>query len=389
MKNIFQTLEILEKNIKSINEFEIVSLENAKDRFLFEDIKSKKNLPSFDNAALDGYAFRFEDRFNALDIKGTILAGDKNDKLIEENECYKIMTGAKIPNNADTIIMLEDALVENNKLIINKDIKKYNAYRFKAEELKEGEIILKKGEKLNSAKITLLASQGIYKIKVFRKIKIGIFSSGNELKEPWQECDKDAIYNANALGVFSLLSSPSSEISYLGIIKDNFLDTKEALEFNDFDLLLTSGGASIGEADFMEKALKELNFNPIFEGIKAKPAKPSKLYCKNKNYILILPGNPMAAYLSCFIFALKIIHLFCSNFQSHLSIEAKMGKDLKLKSGRNNLILGNLEKNLFYPIDQNFGSGMITPLIKNNFLFISHEDQECIKQNEKVKIILL
>ncbi|MBK1992148.1 molybdopterin molybdotransferase MoeA [Campylobacter sp. 2018MI35] len=389
MKNIFQTLEILEKNIKSINEFEIISLENAKDRFLFEDIKSKKNLPSFDNAALDGYAFRFEDRFNALSVKGTILAGDKEDKKIEQNECYKIMTGSKIPSNADTIIMLEDAFLENDKLIIKKDIKQYNAYRFKAEELKEGEIILKKGEKLDSAKITLLASQGIYKIKVFRKIKIGIFSSGNELKEPWQECDKDAIYNANALGIFSLLLCPSCEISYLGIIKDNFLDTKEALEFNNFDLLLTSGGASAGEADFMEEALKKLNFIPIFQGIKARPAKPSKLYCKDKNYILILPGNPMAAYLSCFILALKIIHLFCCNTQSYLSIEAKMGKDLKLKSGRNNLILGNLEQDFFYPIEQNFGSGMIMPLIKNNFLFISNEEQEYIKQNEKIKIILL
>ncbi len=247
MKNIFETLKDLENQISCLDESELISLEKAKDRILAKDLYARKNLPSFDNAALDGYAFNYTDINEALEIKGTIFAGDKNFYTVAKNECYKIMTGAKMPKNADTILMLEDEYIEENKLIIKKTPKQYNAYRYKGEELKKGEILLQKGTKLNDKHIALLASQGLYKIEVIRKIRIGIFSSGNELKEPWQECDEESIYNANALPLLTMLQNAS----YLGIIKDDFKSTKEALENTNFDLLITSGGASVGEADLI------------------------------------------------------------------------------------------------------------------------------------------
>lgn len=381
MKNIFETLKDLENQIPCLNESELISLEEAKNRILAKDLYATKNLPSFDNAALDGYAFNYADINENLEIKGVIFAGDKEFYTIGKNECYKIMTGAKMPQNADTILMLEDEYIENNKLIIKKDPKQYNAYRYKGEELKKGTLLLEKGTKLNDKHIALLASQGLYKIEVIRKIRIGIFSSGNELKEPWQECDEESIYNANALAFLSMLENAS----YLGIIQDNFISTKRALENTNFDLLITSGGASVGEADFMEKALDELGFNPIFKGLKARPAKPTKLYQKEKKIVLILPGNPMAAYLSCFIFAKKITALLSGNLENPLQFHAKMGMDLKLKSGRNNLILGNLEKDIFTPFNENkFGSGMILPLIKSEFLLISEENISELKKGDEV-----
>ncbi len=120
MKNIFQTLAHLQDQIKALNEFELISLEEAKDRVLAKDLYAVKNLPSFDNAALDGYAFNYADVNQALDIKGTILAGDKNTYEIYKNECFKIMTGAKMPKNADTILMIEDECIEEGKLVIKK-----------------------------------------------------------------------------------------------------------------------------------------------------------------------------------------------------------------------------------------------------------------------------
>lgn len=381
MKNIFETLKDLENQIPCLNENELISLEEAKNRILAKDLYATKNLPSFDNAALDGYAFNYADIKENLEIKGVIFAGDKEFYTIGKNECYKIMTGAKMPQNADTILMLEDECIENDKLVIKKDLKQYNAYRYKGEELKKGTLLLEKGTKLNDKHIALLASQGLYKIEVIRKIRIGIFSSGNELKEPWQECDEESIYNANALAFLSMLENAS----YLGIIQDNFISTKRALENTNFDLLITSGGASVGEADFMEKALDELGFIPIFKGLKARPAKPTKLYQKEKKLVLILPGNPMAAYLSCFIFAKKITALLSGNLENPLQFYAKMGMDLKLKSGRNNLILGNLEKDIFTPFNENkFGSGMILPLIKSEFLLISEENISELKKGDEV-----
>ncbi|PJP64097.1 molybdopterin molybdotransferase MoeA [Campylobacter jejuni] len=348
MKNIFETLKDLENQISCLDESELISLEKAKDRILAKDLYARKNLPSFDNAALDGYAFNYTDINEALEIKGTIFAGDKNFYTVAKNECYKIMTGAKMPKNADTILMLEDEYIEENKLIIKKAPKQYNAYRYKGEELKKGEILLQKGTKLNDKHIALLASQGLYKIEVIRKIRIGIFSSGN----------------------------------------DDFKSTKEALENTNFDLLITSGGASVGEADFMEKALDELGFTPLFKGLKARPARPTKLYRKGENFVLILPGNPMAAYLSCFIFAKKIINLLSGNLDNPLTFYGKMGMDLKLKSGRNNLILGNLEKDIFTPFNENkFGSGMILPLIKSEFLLISEENISELKKGDEITLL--
>ncbi len=388
MKNIFQTLAHLQDQITALNEFELISLEEAKDRVLAKDLYAVKNLPSFDNAALDGYAFNYADINQALDIKGTILAGDKNTYEIYKNECFKIMTGAKMPKNTDTILMIEDECIEEGKLIIKKPPKQYNAYRYKGEELKKDELLLKKGTKLNARHIALLSSQGFYKIEVVRKIRIGIFSSGDELKEPWQDCDEENIYNANALPLLALFEDCAT--SYLGIIKDNFNTTKKALENANFDLLITSGGASVGEADFMEKALNKLGFTPLFKGLKARPARPTKLYQKDKTLVLILPGNPMAAYLSAFIFARKIIALLYGNLENSLQIQAIMGSDLKVKSGRNNLILGNLEKGVFYPFNNNkFGSGMILPLIQSEFLLISEEEKAEFQKDEEIMLFKL
>lgn len=233
MKNIFETLELLEKHITPLKESEIVSLENALGRVLACDLYAKKNLPSFDNAALDGYAFNYDDINAPLKIMGVILAGDKTPYKLEKNECFKIMTGALMPKNADTILMLEDENLENGFLAIKTKPKRFNAFRFKGEEQKEGELLLKKGQKLNAAMITLLAAQGIYKIEVIRKPRIAIFSSGDELKEPWQMCDELSIYNANALAVQALLKDYDS--CYLGIIKDEFNATKKALQNSQFD----------------------------------------------------------------------------------------------------------------------------------------------------------
>jgi len=385
MNNVKQTLEFLEKNIQSIEEFELVSLEEAKDRIIACEYYAKKDLPSFDNSALDGYAFNYKDRNNALSIKGVIFAGDKKQYTLEENECYKIMTGGKMPKNADTVLMIEDEYLENGKLIIKKLPKQFNALRFKGEELKKGQLILQKGECLNPAKIALLASQGIYKVKVFRVLRIGIFSSGNELKEPWQSSDEDSVYNSNALACFSLFQKMCFKISYLGIIKDDFTLCKEALNNQNYDILLTSGGASVGEADFMQKVLRELNFKDVFSGVNAKMLRPTKLYKKEKSFVLILPGNPMSAFLSCYLFGLKLAFLLCGHNYKHPIFTAKMAENLNLKEGRDNLILGKLKDAFFYPLaSEKLSSAMISSLKNVDFLLISSKE---LKQKESVKII--
>ena len=191
MKGIFETIELLKAQISGVAGSEVVSLENALGRVLAQDLKACKDLPAFDNSALDGYAFKFSEKDNALSVKGTIFAGDKKDYTIGKNECYKIMTGAKMPLGADSILRVEDASLENGKILIKMPIKEKDGHRIKGEELKAGAELMKKGRILNAADIMVLASQGIYKVQVVRKVRVGVFSSGNELYEPWQKADEN------------------------------------------------------------------------------------------------------------------------------------------------------------------------------------------------------
>lgn len=386
MSDLFAQLALLKKHIEARDEFEFVSIQEAKNRVLFEDISANFDSPSFSNSALDGYVFAFKDKDEPLNIKGSIFAGDFKEYELGKNEAYKIMTGAKIPNNADTVLMIEDELIKDNKLIVKKDIKAFNAVRIRGEEFKKGEILLKKGEILNSARIALLASQGISKLKVAKKLNIAVFSSGNEVVEPSQKKEDFQIYNANASAIIAMLGNENLNISYLGIIKDKLDSIKQALGTDKYDIVITSGGASVGEADFMKQALEELSFKEIFSKTEAKFIKPTKLFCKNSNFVLVLPGNTVSALFSLFFFAKTLIFsLLGANFEFEF-ISAKCKDEIRLKNKRNNILLGELENGYFIP-DMSLSAAKITVLARNSYIFISDYFKESIKENEELKLI--
>lgn len=387
MNDLFSTLKLLKSYIKELCDFEYVELFEAKERVLFEDIKARINTPSFTNSALDGYAFNYEDKDKPLYIKGIIFAGDKGEYELKTCECYKIMTGAKLPKNADTILMIEDECIQEGKLIIKNPPKRLNAVRFKGEEYHKNELLLQKGTLLTSACLAVLASQGISKLKVYKKLRVGVCSSGNELKEPWQEADENSVYNTNATSIITQLSKPSIELSYLGIIKDELNEVKKALASLNYDLLITSGAASVGEADFIQKALKELGFKPIFEGIRAKFIKPSKLFQKDDKLVLVLPGNPLSCFLATRLIVPRLFALFFGTILQDKSYEALLSENVKLKNGRNNFIFGKFENGFFTPYAQNFGSNMLKILLENEYLLISELESSSLAQNQKVKII--
>lgn len=384
----FEAINFLKTKIKTIQEFELINLNDAKDRILFEDLRAKFDSPSFDNSALDGYAFTYANKDNPLKIKGSIFAGDLKEYKLNDNECYKIMTGAKIPKNADTVLMIEDEYLENGELIIKTNIKKFNAIRKKAEEFKKGEILLKKGTMLKTSHIALLASQGEYKIKVFRKIKICIFSSGNELKEPFENKKDAQIYNANAYSIMAILNHPCFEIHYKGIIQDTINECKNAINTKDFDLIITSGAASVGEADFMKQALFELGFECLLSNIKAKFIKPSKFFVKDNEFVFVLPGNPISAIFSCFLLVKSFLFFMLKQNDFFAVKTCKFKGKASLKGGRNELFLGNIQDGYFIQSKQN-SSYMLSILSKNEYLLISKIDKKEIKNNEDISVIKL
>ncbi|AJC84632.1 molybdopterin molybdotransferase MoeA [Campylobacter peloridis] len=384
MRDIFATLEFLKTQIKARNEFQKVNLTQALGCILYEDVFVKKDLPAFNNSALDGYALNYTHKNKLLEIKGSILAGDKNDYIIEKNECYKIMTGAKIPQNANTILMFEEALLEDEKLNA-KNAKENNAIRFKGEEVKLGELLFKKGEKITSGMIAMLAAQGIYELNVVKKLRVGIFSSGDELVEPWENADEYSIYNANAFGIYAILQD-CAKVEYLGLLKDDLSVYKKLLDNQEFDMLISSGGASVGEADFAMQALIECGFNPIFEKVNAKLCKHVKLFSKNDMLFLALPGNPLASLISTHIFAKNILNLLYGVDLLEFN-KAKLTNELKFKGQRNDFVFGELIDGYFKPSEVKFGSGMIKPLCENTHICITKIDDTKLAKDQEVKVL--
>ena len=229
---------------------------------------------------MDGFAIKFEDAGKTLKINKVIFAGDKGEKVKESlssNECYKIMTGAKVPNDADTIIPIENCIdVTERNVTIPNDIKKGANLRLKGEEQKEGNVLFTKGEELTSSHITLLASQGITMIEVYKQISIAVLSTGNEIKEPWENADEEEIYNCNSFALVSQLKEKGFNATYSGVIPDDLEKSKEFIKnLKNFDVILTTGGISMGDADFVGEAFLQNGLEILFHGVNIKPGRLS------------------------------------------------------------------------------------------------------------------
>lgn len=388
-----QALNLILEATKTLSLSKFVDIENAVGSIAYEDIICQKNLPSFNNSAMDGFAFLHKDleNSNVFKIKESIFAGENIKANLKQNECYKIMTGAKVPDDADTVVAFEKCEFDESKIKINNQIKKHNAYRFKGEEQKKGNVLIPKNTILTPSHIMMLAAQGILRIKIHKSPSIAVVSTGNEIKEPWMSANEDEIYNANSFGIISILAKFGFKADYCGVLGDDFERTLKTIEnFKKYDLIITSGGISEGEADFIKKALKQNEFKACFEKVNLKPGRPTVAGILGKSVFLALPGNPMAAFINAFLFAVPIARKL-SGYENpyHTLYEANSSQDLIFKKNRNNIVLGMYENGKFNITDDNdFGSGMISPLLKSNAIFISEIYDNEIKQDQILKIYI-
>ncbi len=378
---------IIELSIK-LN-FEIIPIEDSQNRISAQNIFSKICLPRFNNSAMDGFGIIFEDKDEELEIVDTIFAGDNNNLLLKSKQCVKIMTGAKIPDNCTAIILKEDCqYLKNRKIIVPSDIKKFQHIRFVGEDIDKNEILIKKGDEINFAKITLLSSQGISHIKVYKQPKVIVFASGEELKLHYEHLEKYQIYNSNTPTFMSRCKELGAKTDFIGQARDSIESIKELIENSlDADLIITSGGVSVGDADFTKDAFNELNFQTIFDGILIKPGKPTVFGKLDNTYILNLPGNPLASALIFELFGKLIIQrLIGSNTNYHNFIETKLAIDLKNKKGKVTIIPGFFNGQSFKP-EEKRGSGMVSTLSNCNSILVLDEKVSFLKKNSLIKIL--
>jgi len=364
----------------------ILPLENALGKICAKTLYATLSLPRFDNSAMDGYALKGD--HNTYKIVGKILAGDDKDIELKDGECIKITTGAKTPPSADSVIPQENTSVDADILTIIKAVKTGANIRRTGEDIKEGEVIINKGDKIKSNYISLLASQGITHIEVFNTPKVAVFASGSELKMPYETLSGSQIYNSNTPYFISRVGELGCEVHFIGKSIDNLKDMKKLVEASlEYDLVITSGGVSVGEADFTKEAFLAYGFETLFDKVDIKPGKPTTFGKIGKTFILNLPGNPLAAALNFEIFAKIIINKLSNKNEIFLkSIKAKLFTDFSINKPVDTVVPGYFDGEYFH-IAKQFSPNMVNVLNHCNGFIVISKEKSIIKKDEVVKFL--
>ena len=295
-----QILNFINRRSSVINKKEIINLLHAEDKILAENIYSKISLPPFKNSAVDGYALLKQDLNktpkNINNIR--VAAGDTANHKIKGGEVIRIFTGAKMPSNSTTVVMQENTEIIDNKLFLIKIPIYGDNCRHKGEDISKGSLVLKKGTKIDTKNLNLIAAIGYSKIKVYVKIKIGFYTSGNELVEPTTKLKNSKINNSNYYLLNSLLNKNYITKNFLGNLPDNADKIKKKLlnEVSKYNMIITTGGASVGDEDHLIDTLKN-NGEVFFWRAAIKPGRPIAIGKIKKTYIVCLPGNPVSVQL--------------------------------------------------------------------------------------------
>jgi molybdopterin molybdotransferase len=307
--SVSQARQFIQQFLSPVIETENIATMHALGRVLAADIVSPSNVPNHNNSAMDGFAFKFSAHSKTLKVIGTAFAGKAFEGIVNAGECVKIMTGAVVPSGADTVVMQERIAIKSDRITLLDDPKQGANVRLAGEDLKIGQTVLAKGSILKPADLGLIASLGIAEASVYRKLKVAFFSTGDELKSVGEKLEEGQIYDSNRYTLFGMLSRLNVLISDLGVVPDkpDLLEKTLLKAAKENDVVITSGGVSVGEADFM-KGLLDKHGQVLFWKINMKPGRPlayGKVGDLNNMagaHYFGLPGNPVSAMVTFYQF---------------------------------------------------------------------------------------
>ena len=323
-------------------ETEVINVGDSFDRVLAEDLIATNDVPSFNRSPLDGYCFISDDTKGAslenplyFDIIEEVPCGKVASKSLSKGQTIKILTGAKMPDGADCVIKYEDVEVENGKLKLKKELKHNENVILIGEDVKKGTVLAKKGSLIDMGVVGIASSLGIEELKVFKKIKIGFISTGSELLELGEKSVDGKIYNSNRYIFDAILKKIGVQYKYYGIAYDDIEKLKNIFEkaVSECDIVISTGGVSVGDYDLVDKALIELGFNIFVKGIEMKPGMACCFAEKDGKFVLGLSGNPMSSVTTFYAVALPAI----KKMMGYTDFENKYFK-VKLKNSFNKKI---------------------------------------------------
>ena len=377
-----EALALLTERLSVVVDREDCALRDAAGRILAEDITSTRAVPPHDNAAVDGYAVRFEDLSadgeTRLVLTGRIAAGDISDRPIGAGEAIRIFTGAAMPADGDTVLMQEDCREDcqgdNTHVVIPPGIKQGANRRFAGEDIAAGDVILKAGTKLRPQEIGLTASIGLKTLSVYKPVRVALFSTGDEVRDAGEDLPPGCIYDANRYSVAAALERLGCIVDDLGILPDSYDVIRYTLSAaaDDHDLIMTSGGVSTGEEDHVRAAIDALG-KMHFWRLAIRPGRPLALGQIGNIPFIGLPGNPVAVLVTFMRFARPaILRLGGSRVTEPAMYRVRAGFPLKKKLGRREWLRVRLDRDADgAPVARKFprdGAGILTSMVESDGL---------------------
>jgi molybdopterin molybdotransferase len=390
---------LIAERITPVKETETVPLGAARGRVLAADLVAPVSLPPFDNSAVDGYAVRHADLNasgdTALKVAGRLQAGQNAAGRVEKGEAVRIFTGAPMPAGADTVFMQEDVQADDGTVTVPSGLKPGANRRLAGEDMRQGAVALAAGTLLDAPQIALAAALGIVELTVRRRLRVAIFSTGNEVVEPGAARAAAAIFDANRYLLAQLLARLGIEVTDLGILPDRLDRLTSAIgdAGKEHDLVITSGGVSTGEADYVRDAVEKIG-KLVFWRIGIKPGRPVSMAKLPGSRVgegaafVGLPGNPVAVFVT-FVRVVRplLLRLAGARMQPLVPLPVRVGFAYRKKAGRREYVRVSLKRRadgeleaIKHPQD---GAGVITSLTETDGLLEFGDDVTAVAPGDR------
>ena len=386
----------IDKSITSLNRFESLPISQLLDRILAEDIHSPIDVPPYTNSAMDGYAINGTSLPSTNEkpyrLSGTVFAGTPLDQVIPEDHCARIMTGGQLPAGTDTVVMQEHVHIDGENVFIGANHQQGQNVRQAGEDIKKGQVILKKGIRITAADIGVLASLGIGEAKTRPLLNVAIISTGDELVPLGSPLQAGQIYDSNRYTLTAMLNRFGANILEYGVIKDNRQDIENAIDdaASKADALITTGGVSVGEADFVKETLEKIG-EVNFWKIAMKPGRPLAYGKIKQCHFFGLPGNPVSTMVTFYQFVLPALKKLQGETQNkNLVLSLRCTTEIRKNPGRMEFQRGIMEYDtngeLVVRTTGGQGSHILSSMAKANCFIILPLDCKNLDAGETVQV---
>lgn len=355
---------------------------------LAETIHSPIAMPPFRQSAMDGYAFIHSEK-QQYDVISSSQAGDHSNVKLKNNEAVRIFTGAFVPDDADTVVMQEHVMANENSILITRMPEQFANVRAKGEQIEKEEVIFEANTLITPAAIGFLACLGITEVTVYKKPKVAILVTGNELVKPGKKLPKGKIYESNSVMLQAALQTIGIKKTEVYKVKDNLKATKKALKkiLPKYDIVLISGGISVGDYDFVKEALLENGVQELFYKINQKPGKPMFFGRKEETLVFALPGNPASSLTNFYVYVYPAIKNRMGFSEIHLpKLVRKLNAGISNTSGKT-LFLKALYNETHATVLDGQSSAMLNTFATANSLLIVPDDVQTLKKEQFVTLL--